>query len=87
MRYYGNYKKMNKSDILETQEKESEDYQIKKEFNRYENSKLYKMIDIINGYFYIRSTCTSLSKRLHQHKNAALQKPDRKVYKHMLNIG
>ena len=39
-----------------------------KEFNRYENSKIYKLIDPDSGYYYIGSTCGPLSLRLHRHK-------------------
>ena len=34
-----------------------------KEFNRYENSKIYKLIDPDSGFYYIGSTCGPLTQR------------------------
>ena len=39
-----------------------------KEFNRDENSKIYKLIDPDSGYYYYGSTCGTLPLRLHRHK-------------------
>ena len=44
--------------------------------NRYENGKIYKLIDQESEYFYIGSTCDTLSKRLYRHKAAAKTKPN-----------
>jgi hypothetical protein len=60
--------------------------QIKKD-SRYEKSKVYKLIDTINGYFYIGSTCTTLTKRLYSHKGKAKMYPERKVYKYLNEVG
>ena len=57
------------------------------EINRYNNSKIYKLIDMINGFFYIGSTCLPLSKRLHWHKICAECTGTSKMYKHFNNIG
>ena len=57
------------------------------ENNRYNNTKIYKMYDMINGYFYIGSTCSELSKRIYQHKCKAKHTPDRKVYKYFTEVG
>ena len=56
------------------------------ETNRYNNSKIYKLVDMVNEYYYIGSTCLPLSKRLYQHKNRAKQYPERKVYKYFNDI-
>ena len=56
------------------------------ENNRYNNSKVYKLIDEINDYFYIGSTCDKLSKRLSWHKTSARHHPERKVYKYFNSI-
>ena len=48
--------------------------------DRYSKSKIYKLIDN-DGYYYFGSTCLPLHKRLYVHKQFALKKPDRKVYK------
>ena len=48
--------------------------------NRYENSKIYKLFDPNTEYFYIGSTCDTLSKRFNRHKTVAKSKPHIKVY-------
>ena len=55
--------------------------------NRYNNSKIYKLIDLVDEYYYIGSTCMALSKRLYWHKNASSKFPERKVYKYINSIG
>ena len=57
--------------------------------NRYENSKVYKLITTVDDTFYIGSTCSSLSKRLNGHKkNAKKEKnKDTRVYEHLNKIG
>ena len=57
------------------------------EKNRYNNSKVYKLIDTVNQYFYIGSTCLPLSKRLYDHKQTAKRDTERKVYKYFNQIG
>ena len=57
------------------------------ENNRYNNSKIYKLVDQVNGYFYIGSTCNPLSKRLYWHKYDARKHPEQKVYKYFNEIG
>jgi hypothetical protein len=54
---------------------------------RYCNAKVYKLIDTINGYYYIGSTCMPLSKRLSGHKSDAKRKTDQKIYKYFNYIG
>ena len=60
---------MNKSEFIEMNEKKDEE--IKPEFNRYNNSKVYKLINDVDDYFYIGSTCSSSAKRLNSHKSNA----------------
>ena len=55
--------------------------------NRYNNCKIYKLIDNINNYFYIGSTCLSLSKRLYGHKQKSKLNPNQKIYKYINTIG
>ena len=56
--------------------------------NRYENTKIYKLILADSEYFYIGSTCENrLSKRLNVHKCKAKTYPDRKVYKAFNELG
>ena len=57
------------------------------EINRYNHTKIYKLVDCVNHFFYIGSTCDILSKRLYQHKAKAKQTPDRKVYKYFDSVG
>ena len=54
--------------------------------NRYNNSKIYKLIDVTNGYYYIGCSCLPLSKRLYYHKDKAKQQTQRKVYKYFNSI-
>ena len=56
------------------------------ENNRYNNGKIYKLVDQVNGYFYIGSTCNPLSKRLSWHKTKARNDTERKVYKYFNSI-
>ena len=77
---------MNKSEFIEMNEKKDEE--IKPEFNRYNNSKVYKLINDVDDYYYVGSSaCNSLSKRLWEHKAKSKKYPERKVYKHFNNIG
>ena len=61
----------------------------KMENNRYNNSKVYKLINTVDDTFYIGSTTTSLSKRLSFHKTSAKTKIKRnfKIYIHLNKIG
>ena len=53
----------------------------------YSKCKIYKLVDMINNYFYIGSTCDSLSKRLCNHRAMAKIKTEQKVYKYFNDIG
>ena len=44
----------------------------------YSNCKIYKLVDTINNYFYIGSTCDALSKRLVAHRIASKKQTERK---------
>ena len=57
------------------------------EENKYSQSKVYKIVDQINNYFYIGSTTSELSKRLSWHKQHINQYPERKLNKYMNTIG
>ena len=57
------------------------------ENNRYHQTKIYKIIDKNNEYYYIGSTTSSLSKRLSEHKNKSTTDINRPLYKHFLKIG
>lgn len=54
---------------------------------RYENGKIYKLVNDVDSEIYVGSSCLELRKRLYYHKRTAKSAPDRKVYKHILNIG
>ena len=54
--------------------------------NLYENSKIYKIIDTVNDYFYIGSTTQRLSKRLSGHKEKAKKFPERQVYRYFNSV-
>ena len=57
--------------------------------NKYSKSKVYKLQDNVNFYFYIGSTCNELRKRLQQHKDHSKVKNylNRKVYVYFNSIG
>lgn len=55
--------------------------------NKYANGKIYRMVNEVDGEFYVGSTCSSLAKRLSLHKNDARVQPDIKVYNHLNKIG
>ena len=51
--------------------------------NRYQHSKVYKLVDQINGYYYIGSTaCSTLSKRLMWHKQDASKVKNKSIKKY-----
>lgn len=39
----------------------------------YKNGKIYQLVNFVNDYVYIGSTCSSLSKRLYNHKRSSTQ--------------
>ncbi len=47
--------------------------------NRYNNSKVYKLVDD-EGYYYYGSTCMPLHKRFFDHKNTSKKAKERKIY-------
>ena len=57
------------------------------ENNRYNNSKIYKLVDQVNGYTYYGSTTDLLSKRFYKHKFDAKKSPERKIYSYFNKIG
>ena len=62
--------------------------QNKEKINKYCHSKIYKLIDNVNQYFYIGSTISALSKRFYEHKSSAnSHDKNRKVYMYMNDVG
>jgi hypothetical protein len=57
-----------------------------KNISRYEHSKIY-CIWCVDGYYYIGSTVNDLRFRLKDHKHHSRQYPERKIYKHINNLG
>ena len=59
------------------------------EYNRYNNSKIYKLINTVDDTFYIGSTTSTLSNRLYWHRSNSKRDIDknRKIYVHFRNIG
>ena len=55
--------------------------------NKYENAKIYKLVNSVEDAIYIGSTCNMLSKRLSAHKSNAKKHPFQLVYNHLNNIG
>jgi group I intron endonuclease len=55
--------------------------------NRYANGKIYRLVNSVDNEVYVGSTCLSLAKRLYAHKQKAKQDIERRVYKHLNEIG
>ena len=55
--------------------------------NRYNNAKIYKLVNNSDSEIYVGSTCLPLSKRKSTHKDAARKYPTRHVYEHLNQIG
>jgi len=53
----------------------------------YANAKVYKLISIVDDYFYIGSTCGTLVNRYQDHRSRSKSKPHIKVYEHFISIG
>jgi group I intron endonuclease len=53
----------------------------------YQNRKVYKIVNDVNGDIYIGSSCSPLWKRWGQHKLKCLQCPNRKLYTLMNELG
>jgi len=54
--------------------------------DKFENSVIY-MIQCTDNYYYIGSTRININKRLQYHKRSAKDFPERRLYKHINNIG
>lgn len=55
--------------------------------NRYANGKIYRLVNSVDDEIYVGSTCTTLAKRLGQHKDKMKETPHRRIYTHIANIG
>jgi len=54
--------------------------------SRYQNGKVYKLVNCVDDKIYIGSTCARLSKRFYEHKQMAKIRPTY-VHKHLNSIG
>ena len=54
--------------------------------SRYQNGKVYKLVNCVDDKIYIGSTCARLSKRFYDHKIKAKNRPTY-VHKHLNSIG
>ena len=61
--------------------------QNKSETNRFHFGKIYKIIDRINGFYYLGETTSSLAKRFYEHKMDTTRLQSQKVYKYFNEIG
>ena len=61
----------------------------KAEHNRYNNAKVYKLVNTVDETFYIGSTCNTLARRLGQHKTNARKENnlENKAYNHLRKVG
>jgi group I intron endonuclease len=55
--------------------------------NKYNNGKIYKIINSLNDEFYVGSTCNQLSNRMAGHRNKARKDNATKIYSFMRDIG
>ena len=55
--------------------------------NRYNNGKIYKLVNNVDDKIYIGSSCGSLAKRKSKHKSCSKIKPNIHVYKHLNEVG
>jgi predicted GIY-YIG superfamily endonuclease len=53
----------------------------------YQNAKIYKIINSIDGQIYVGSTITSLSQRFAVHKSKSKRHPNIKLYRHFTELG
>ena len=53
----------------------------------YSKAKVYKLINSVDDNIYIGSTCNTLYKRKYKHKQDAIRQTNRRVYKHLNDIG
>lgn len=54
--------------------------------NKYDNAKIYRLVNNVDDEFYVGSTCDALHKRFYKHKAKAKHDP-RPVHKHFNEIG
>jgi hypothetical protein len=54
---------------------------------KYQNGKIYKIVNDIDKLIYVGSTITSLSQRFSVHKSKSKRYPERKIYKHFAKYG
>ena len=66
-----------------------EENKTKVEYNRYNNSKIYKLVNIVDYTFYNGSTTAPLIKRLSWHKHNAKKETIKNInfYQHLNKIG
>ena len=55
--------------------------------DRYNNGKIYRLVNSVDNEFYVGSTCLTLCKRLYRHKTDAKRRPNVKIYSHLNTIG
>jgi group I intron endonuclease len=55
--------------------------------DRYAKGKIYRLVNSVDNEFYVGSTCLDLAKRFYYHKNTAKKQVERRVYKHLNEIG
>ena len=51
------------------------------------NGKIYKVVNDIDNYIYIGSTCLALNMRMIYHRKRAKKNDNTNLYKHMVEIG
>lgn len=55
--------------------------------NKYQNGKVYKLVNDVDDKVYVGSTTSTLTKRKSGHKKDAVNQTNRRVYKHLNQVG
>ena len=53
----------------------------------YDNGKIYKLVNNVDDKIYVGSTCNILRVRKARHKAKSKMEPDRRIYKHLNQVG
>jgi hypothetical protein len=76
--YWKILKEMNNNNIIKS---------MVSSYSKYQNAKIYKIINDIDDQIYVGSTITSLNRRFSLHKCNAKVHPNIKLYKHFAKLG
>lgn len=55
--------------------------------SRYQNAKIYRIVNNVDDLEFVGGTCSGLSQRLSQHKLLARKYPHKRLYSHLNSVG